>query len=105
MSEDLRITLARSGGFAGLSRRSHVDTSSLPAEEAERVRALVEQADFFSLPSMLPAGERGADRFQYELTVESGGRQHTVQATDGAAPERLQPLLAYLAGLPKRADG
>lgn len=73
-----------------------VVTESLPPEEANELETLVEKARFFDLPSILKAQTRGADRFQYRLTVERGDQFHTVVTSDGATPEELQLLIDHL---------
>jgi hypothetical protein len=57
---------------------------------------LVEGAHFFDLPPVLKPPVEGADRFQYRLTVERGKQFHTVETSESAAPEQLQPLLDRL---------
>ncbi|PKO22614.1 MAG: hypothetical protein CVU38_08495 [Chloroflexi bacterium HGW-Chloroflexi-1] len=92
----MRITFERSGGFAGMRLRATVQTAALPAEEAREIEALVAAADFFNLPPILSAPRPGADRFQYEITVEDGARSHTVRVDEAAVPATLQPLLRRL---------
>jgi hypothetical protein len=65
----------------------------------------VEQARFFEQPPEPPAPTRGADRFQYVVRVEGGGRSHTVRLPGGAAPEELQPLLDHLTRLARTPAG
>lgn len=105
MNDEMRISWERSGGVAGMTLHGEVDTRLLRPEEAERVRRMVDQAGFFSLPSRLDGVQAGVDRFQHTLTVESGGRRHTVRTTDAAAPESLRPLMEYLTRLAKRPGG
>lgn len=96
---ELRISFERSGGFAGMTKRRELDTRSLPPDEAARLREAVEQARFFDQPADLTAAGPGADRFQYVVQVEGGGRRHTVRLAGGAAPEEMQPLLDHLTRL------
>jgi hypothetical protein len=90
------VTLERSGGFAGIRQTRSVSTDQLPAEEARKLRDLVEAAGFFGLPSEIRSTEPGADRFQYRLTVESESGTHTVQVDEAAVPPRLQPMLKWI---------
>ena len=80
-----------------------VDTETLSPEEAEEVHELVDAADFFALPMEVPSSTRGADQFQYTLTVEAEEQQHTVEVGDGAVPENLWPLLNKLRVLSRTA--
>jgi hypothetical protein len=91
------VRFTRSGGFSGIRLTSQVDTASLPPDQADAVRRMVEGADFRNLPETTTApATRGADRFEYVVTVEEEGRQHTVRTTDAAVPDALRPLLDYL---------
>ena len=92
----MRIHFRRTGGFAGMRLEVTVDSSELPGEEVERLRLLVRKAHFFELPDALEGAAPGADRFSYTLTVESGGRAHTVHASDAAIPDDMRPLLQWL---------
>ena len=52
----MRITLTRSGGFAGiLPPPVTLDTAALPRGVARRIEELVASADFFNLPHTLAA--------------------------------------------------
>jgi hypothetical protein len=91
----IRIELERSGGFAGITLRSTLDTATLPPAQAAEVAALVDRVDLAALARQArQAGPpRGADRFQYDLTVERGGRRQHLSLPDGAVPDELRPLL------------
>jgi hypothetical protein len=99
----MRIHFTRTGGLAGLPLTATVDAEALPPEEARQLRALVDRANFFALPSVLAAPSRGADRFQYTIIVETLERQHTVEVAEAAAPETLQPLLRWLTDVARQA--
>ncbi len=73
-----------------------VDTESLSAEKADEIREMVSAARFFELPSAISTPTPGVDRFIFKLTVETGGRRHTVEVSEGAVPETLRPLLEQL---------
>ncbi|MGO8991596.1 MAG: protealysin inhibitor emfourin [bacterium] len=92
----LRISIERSGGFAGITMKTAVDKKDLAPDEALKLHQLVEDADFFNLPREIMPPSRSRDRFQYKLTVEENGRQHTVRVTEEAMPEKLKPLVKWL---------
>jgi hypothetical protein len=92
----VRIEFERSGGYAGLRRPPvTISDDSLSADEAAAWRRLVESSDFFGQPENPPRGP-GADQFQYRVTVEMGGRRHTVRVSEGSIPPALQPLIERL---------
>ena len=90
------IRFERSGGFAGMRKAVTLDTESLPLEEAGKLHELVNTADFFNLPAKFPPPKRGADYFQYRLTVEIEGKKHTVEVSEPAVPEMLRPLFQLI---------
>jgi hypothetical protein len=93
----MRIRFERSGGFAGMMTNVEIDAGSLPAGERDAIATLVANADFFALPATIAeTATRGADRFNYRITIESDGRSHTVETSSGAAPASLVPLLEWL---------
>ncbi|MCC7445976.1 MAG: hypothetical protein IT324_01105 [Anaerolineae bacterium] len=94
----MRIDFERSGGFAGMILRATIDTGDLPEADANDLRQLIEEANFFALPPTITSAS-GADQFTYRLTVIALVRQHSVEVSDGAAPDTLRPLLNRLTTL------
>ncbi|MDF5708537.1 MAG: hypothetical protein PUP90_12845 [Nostoc sp. S4] len=92
----MRISLERTGGFAGISKKTSVDTAQLPASEANTLNRLVEAADLFRLPEQITSPNPQSDRFQYKLTVEDNDKQHTVTVSEAALPGTLRPLIEWL---------
>jgi uncharacterized protein YbjT (DUF2867 family) len=92
----MRIDFRRSGGVAGVTLQSSLDTASLSPDEAAEVERLVRAADLPGLAARRAAPARGADRFQYDIAITERGRRQEVQVGDGAAPESLRPLVDRL---------
>ena len=93
-----RIELVRSGGFAGLSLRSAVDTASDPSVDAD-APWYAEQLATLDLPALAaePAGEPQPDRYRYALSVvDDDGGVHDLEFGETAVPEALHPLLDAL---------
>jgi hypothetical protein len=95
-NKTLRMSIERSGGFAGITMRTAVDEKDLTPDEAKELHQLVEEADFFNLPGKIVSRSPQPDRFQYELSLEENGRQHTVTVSEEAMPEKLKPLVKWL---------
>jgi hypothetical protein len=91
----MQITFERSGGFAGLITTTTVDTTTLPAPEANRICLLVKAANFFELPSEI-APDNQPDCFQYHLTIQEGSQHHTVVVGESTMPGELRPLIDCL---------
>jgi len=76
----MRVSVVRSGGFAGIERRAEAETSEDPALEA-----LVSRSDLDSLPPR-PGEPAARDRFVYEIDL--GGRTVTVGESQLTEPLR-----------------
>lgn len=92
----MKVHFERTGGFAAFKLQASIDSESLPRSQAGKLSELLAKARFFELPSKLAAPSPGADRFQYKLTVESESEVRSVEASDGAIPPELRPLLDWL---------
>ncbi|NDJ21439.1 hypothetical protein GS682_07270 [Nostoc sp. B(2019)] len=92
----MRISFERTGGFAGISKKTTFDTATLPPNEAQELPRLVEAADLFKLPERITSPNPQSDRFQYKLTVEDNGKHHTVIVSEAALPGTLRPLIDWL---------
>jgi len=92
----MKIRVQRSGGFAGLQAGTDVDTDSLPKEESQQLKELVDSSSFFELPPVIKSRNPMPDRFSYRITVESQGHEHTVEASEAELPEKLRPLVQRL---------
>jgi hypothetical protein len=92
----MRIDFERSGGFAGMVTSKVVDSTTLSSDQANQLRQLVDAADFFRLPPTITTRAVQPDRFQYRLTVEDNGKQHTVEVGEQAVPGTLRPLLDWI---------
>src|SRR5437762_571478 len=77
----IKVRAVKSGGIAGLRFETNTDSADLAAEQARKLRRLIDAARFFELPATFPdSGVR--DDFDYTITVEIGGREHTVSADE-----------------------
>ena len=87
------ISFTQSGGFAGLIRRCHVDTSALEQAERTRVEALVAAAGWTESWERF---SEGRDRFHYEITITCDAAPVHVVCDDSCVPAAARPLVAYL---------
>ena len=94
----MRLTLTRSGGFAGLlPPPMELDTAALPRPVAKQIEGLVASAGFFNLPKTLAAPTRQPDRLQFTVCiVGDDGREHTVTCDEEAAPEPFLELVSMV---------
>jgi hypothetical protein len=92
----VKVEFWRTGGIAGTRLTATLDTERLPPQEADRLRRLISAACFFDQPSSLKSSTSGADRFQYQVTVEEGDRIKKVEIDESCIPRTFQPLIDYL---------
>ncbi|MEW6404832.1 MAG: protealysin inhibitor emfourin [Chloroflexota bacterium] len=90
-----QINFERTSGLVGRPLRYTVNLDNLPEDEAQILQRLIDEANFFELPSNL-RGNATPDEFQYRLTVQNGNQEHTVQASDTTMPRSLVPLIKEL---------
>jgi hypothetical protein len=87
---DIRLQLARSGGFGGLSLPVIVlDTSGRTRQYGEELARLLEQAE------RAPLRQAGnvPDAMRYELTVSTGGAVRRLSFNDASATPELRRLM------------
>jgi hypothetical protein len=96
----MQISFERSGGFAGIIKTTNIDTATLPANESNQVSQLIQSAGFFELPQTITSDTRSLDRFQYTLTVEDNGKQHTITVGESALSGDLKSLIEWLKNAP-----
>lgn len=103
----MRIELVVEGGVAhlpGLAGPFVVDTESLAADEASRLKALVESSGVLRRGAREagaaggrrgPGAEGGADVRSYRITFDDGSHRRTLRLRDPLAPG-LAPLVEFL---------
>jgi hypothetical protein len=92
----------RSGGFTGMRVAVDIDTATLSSDERTEVAGHDDAADFYEMPDRIaPPG--GADDLVHVLTIESEGRQHTVEASGPGTPQALDALLKTMGRLARAA--
>jgi hypothetical protein len=96
----MRVQFQSDGGLAflpGLQKPISIDVDALPASDANRLRQLVRAASFFDLPAHMGTPPRGAaDMRAYTITIEDGGRRHTVRVAEPITDATLQEFVDVL---------
>ena len=91
----MRIRFEQTGGIMGRKISLDLDTSELPADEAETLRQVLDDTNFFALPENLVA-HPVPDELQYLITVETDDVVHSVRAGDTTATSALRALIQIL---------
>ena len=99
-ADTMHIELTTEGGiahFPGLAKPTIIDTAQLSESDAQELARLVEAAHFFDRTVQEPAPRRGAADYQtYSISVEKGGRRHTVRTSDMTSDASLKALTSFL---------
>lgn len=86
----MKITVKRTGGYAGLSEDiAAVDTAELTPVATQKVERMVQNMRFFDLPANIQTSTIGADLFYYEIKVTDAGHQHIIGFYHNDDPETL----------------
>jgi hypothetical protein len=95
------ILYERTGGFMGRKVSLTLELDSLPSDQSETLRGLLETCGFFSLPASSSAAPV-PDEFFYRITVNTETIEHTVEASDTGMDESLRPLVEELGRLARK---
>jgi hypothetical protein len=79
-----------------------IDAGDLPPEQAEKLKQMIQDADFLHLPAVIASRPPEPDRFQYKIEVDLDGRRHAVTVSEDAMPVGLRPLIGWLMEAAKR---
>lgn len=92
----MKIYFERSGGITGSHITLTLDTKLLPPEEVRKIQNILDNSNFFYLPSKDQPPKQGADLYQYNITVETEQCKHSVEISRFPIPSELRPLIEYL---------
>ena len=98
----VHIEFQRSGGFAGLTMRTEVDTAELPSEEAQVYERLAESLERSGVGDSPPPGK--PDRFQYELTITRGKDSRRFRLAEQDLTPEARELVSLLVERARRRD-
>lgn len=93
----MKIYFKQSGGILEVDNNISINTDYLNPDEAFKLQQLIDNAKFFELPTeSLETPQRGADYFEYMISIEAKDKKHDVKTTDITMPPNLGPLIRYL---------
>ncbi len=95
----MHIQFARSGGFAGILLTANVDSQGLSQGESALLEREIMDASFFDLPAQIKSASPMPDRFEYQITISSSQRTHTVTVSESLVTDTLRPLVDHLTDL------
>jgi len=85
----MKISVTRSGGYAGLEETATVDTDHADPAVSSEIEELARNAAIFDI-SQEDLGEEpiGADLARYEISVHEGGRHRVIAFQDDGSPAK-----------------
>ena len=89
------ITFERTGGIVGNDLHLDLDLDTLPQDEAQHLRRLIDESDFYSVPEYT-AEQFTPDEYKYTIAVNGEQASHTVHTSDSSIPKNLLPLTKEL---------
>jgi hypothetical protein len=95
----MRISVRRTGGYTGMIEDLiNIDTTHLPTSSARRIEEIIEELEFFKLPSVVTGRKFRIDFSLYGITITENYRQHAVSFSDDGTKEtaRLKNLIDTL---------
>lgn len=90
----MRIRFEQSGGLIGKRKRFDNERNELNDHELAKIRALINQSDFFDMPE--PQVREIPDAHIVMMQIEDEGRSRTMIFTRETAPEVLKDLIKEL---------
>lgn len=88
------VTVARSGGVAGLRTQASLSEGDMTAADAVRLRELVAALE----PAAPDRGTQrpGADRFSYDIAVRIGPEERTMSGSEGGLAPGWRALVSFV---------
>jgi hypothetical protein len=104
----MHVLFATSGGiayFPGLARPVTIEADQLPREDASELDGLVTDSGFFERPEQVECNSTpgAADYRQYTITIEKGGRCHTLIVSEPIEDPCIRRLVRFLEAQVKAA--
>ena len=90
----MKVRFRQTGGFGGLVLGSDLDTSTLPAADAQELTRLIKQANLEKLNAR--PSDKARDLQNYEIVVESDAPTAKASFDDMNVDANLEPLLEFL---------
>jgi len=96
-TKEMKIDFKMTGGIIGIEKSITIDTNSISQQEADRVKDLIINSDFFNSPSDPPPKSGSADYFDYNITVQADNKiTHSISTNDITMSHKFVPLIDYL---------
>ena len=100
----MRVSVTRSGGFAGITRTTTADTNRLAPSDQQQLLALVRQAGLAGAAASQSQAAPQPDRFSYTVTVDDQGRKRSADFSEQSLPEEVRTLISWVGAVEGREE-
>ena len=98
----MKISIVRSGGFAGLVQRHEIELERLPHAARSIVEKVITPANLNKLASSA-SPQLGADRFTYRISCDDEDHIFEVVLHEATLTAELRKVIEILIGHPRQA--
>ena len=98
-TDEIVITIERTGGFTGIPILRSLSSSSLSPDDQATLQRLLEQSHFFDCPSSDAPAQ--PDRFSFTVTVSTPTHAHTTRLNEATMPDGARALVEWVMGKAK----
>jgi emfourin len=102
VSEGLKLTITRGGGFAGLTRQTELASNALPPDAATELHELLEGSGLLAeTVSQKEAPPAHPDEMSYEVRIEDEAGARTQRFTEQTLPDSVRSMIAWIDARPE----
>ena len=89
------IKIERSGGIAGISRSTEIDSSELPSDLVTKVKKIIQNRKLATVSSKVtPRG--AADHYAYKISINDGESQIIIECNQYNLQDDFKSLIKYI---------
>ena len=96
------ISMERSGGFAGMTVHTEVQSDTLSSEQQKELWSLIAQTDQLSLPKSSDGGNPMPDQYTYKLSLRFDAIEKNVEISEGQLTDSWRSLINHLMRLTRK---
>jgi hypothetical protein len=100
----MRVTVERSGGFAGIPVTRSVEEAGLSPDQVKAMAELIQAVDLSGHAEGAHKAGPQRDRFQYTVTIEASDGSHTLSVSEAEAPVPLRRLIDWVTSTAKQQE-
>jgi hypothetical protein len=91
----MKITVEKSGGFAGIPSTNEIDADELPSSLEGTVRQLLHPKKL-TVKQSLKQAKGAADYFNYKIIIQDGNKDRIIECNEIHMDSSLKSLISYI---------